>query len=78
MAIDKINNINDLEEILYDGTKEEIEEALNEYKVSYKYDEGTRSFSVTSMKLMEMSRGYKSHYTPNCVEYFGVKYKYKE
>ncbi len=27
------------------------------------------------MKILEASIGYKSHYTPNCVKYFGNKYK---
>lgn len=78
MKIDKINSINDLEKILYDGTKEEIEKVLEDYKVSYEYNKKYRSFNVTSMKLMEMSRGYKSHYKPNCVEYFETKYQYNE
>lgn len=78
MTIDKIKNINDIEEILYNGSKEDIEKVLKQYKVSYKYSEEYRSFNVTSIELLETSRGYKSHYTPNCVECFGNNYEYKE
>ncbi len=78
MEIDKIKDINDIEEILYDGTKEDIETVIKMYEVSYEYCEKYRSFSSTSMKLLETVKGYKSHYTPNCVKYFGNKYEYKE
>lgn len=77
MEIDNMKNIDDIEEILYDGARKDIEKVLKQYKISYEYSKECRSFKVNSMKLLEVSIGYKSHYTPNCVKYFGYKYTYK-
>ena len=78
MRNESLMDIDELEEILYDGTKEEIKKVLEEYKVSYEYTKKSRSFKVTSLLLNETCRGYKSHYIPNCVKYFGKKYMYKK
>ena len=74
MTEDNTEELIDLEEKLYDGSMEEIEEILNKYKISYSYSEKYRSFSWESAKLNIISKGYKCHYTPNCVKYFGNEY----
>ena len=71
-------DMDELEEVLYDGSKEKIKKVLEDYKVSYEYEEEYRSFNVTSLLLNETCRGYKSHYMPKCVKYFGKKYIYKD
>ena len=78
MEEDNTEKLIDLEEKLYDGNKEEIEKILNDYKVSFNYSIEIRGFSWESNKLNIICRGYKSHYVPNCVKYFGNKYEYKE
>lgn len=65
----------DIENVLYEGSKNEIEEILKEYEVSYKYDKDNKNFSVKSLKLQEISRGYKTNAEPNCVKFFGNNYK---
>ena len=69
-------DIDDLEEVLYIGTKEQIEKILLNYKISYAYNETYRSFNVTSILLNKTCRGYKSHDIPKCVKYFGKSYSY--
>lgn len=64
----------DIEDTLYDGTKENIESILNKYKVSYKYNEENKNLEVKSLKINQISRGYKSEKKPNCVKYFGNNY----
>lgn len=64
-----------IEEILYNGSKEEIENIIKEYKISYSYNEKNKSFEFDSMKLLEKSRGYGNNDIPKCVEYFGATYK---
>ncbi len=44
-------NMSDIEDILYDGTKEEIERILNEYKISFSYN--SNNFYFESKKLFE-------------------------
>lgn len=65
----------DIENVLYEGNKNEIEKILKEYEVSYKYDKNNKNFSVKSLKLQEISRGYKTNTEPNCVKFFGNNYK---
>ena len=65
----------DIENVLYDGTKEEIEKTLEEYKISFSYN--SNNFSFESKKLLQTSRGDNSSKKPNCVLYFGNMYKYK-
>lgn len=72
----KIVDMIEIENVLYDGNKDEIERVLKEYKVSYKYDKNNRNFSFKSLKLQEISRGYKVNNEPNCVKYFGSTYNY--
>lgn len=71
----KTLDIIDIENILYTGNKEEINKIINEYKVSYNYNEKNNSFEFESMKLLEKSRGYGSREIPNCVKYFGAVMK---
>ena len=59
-------------------SKEEIKKVLEEYKISYEYTEKYRSFKVTSLLSNETCSGFKNHYIPNCVKYFGKKYMYKK
>lgn len=72
----ELMNMDELEDVLYNETKEQIEKVLLNYKVSYVYEEMYRSFNVTSLLLNETCRGYKSHYVPKCVKYFGKSYCY--
>lgn len=63
--------IDDILEILFDGTKEIIEKILEEQKISYSFSENLESYTVKNNKTLEVVRGNKCHYTPNCVKYFG-------
>ena len=65
-------DILEIEDILYDGSKEEIEKILKEYKISFYYN--SNNFSFESKKLSQVSRGYNCNNKPNCVIYFGEKY----
>lgn len=71
----KIRDMIDIENVLYEGNKNEIEKILKEYEVSYKYDKDNKNFSIKSLKLQEISRGYKTNTEPNCVKIFGNNYK---
>lgn len=63
--------IDDILEILFDGTKEEIEKALKEQKISYTFADNLEAYTVKNNNTLEVVRGSKCHYTPNCVKYFG-------
>lgn len=63
--------IDDILEILFDGTKEKIEKILKEQKISYSFSENLESYTVKNNKTLEVVRGNKCRYTPNCVKYFG-------
>jgi len=65
-------NMIDIENILYDGNKDEINKIINEYEISYNYNKENNSFEFESMKLLEKSRGYGSNEIPNCVKFFGA------
>ncbi len=67
-------DILEIEDILYDGTKEDIEKILKEYKISFSYN--SNNFSFESKKLSQISRGIGGNKKPNCVLYFGSVYKY--
>ena len=62
----------DIENILYDGSKEEIEEILKEYEISFSYI--SNNFNFESKKLLQISKGYNSAQKPNCVTYFGENF----
>ena len=70
----KIDDMIDIENILYEGNKEEKAKILKKYKVSYQYDKNNKRFSIKSLKLQEVCRGYKTNIEPNCVKYFGNIY----
>lgn len=55
----EIHDMIDIENVLYEGNKNEIEKILKEYEVSYRYDKDNKNFSIKSLKLQEISRGYK-------------------
>lgn len=65
----------DIENVLYEGNKNQIEKILEEYEVSYKYDKDNKNFSIKSLKLQEIIRGYKTNIEPKCVKFFGNDYK---
>lgn len=63
--------IDDILEILFDGTKEEIEKVLKEQKISYNFANNLEAYTVKNNNTLEVVRGSKCHYMPNCVKYFG-------
>lgn len=63
--------IDDILEILFDGTKEEIERMLKEQKISYSFANSLEAYTVKNNNTLETVRGNKCHYIPNCVKYFG-------
>ena len=63
--------IDDILEILFDGTKEEIKNVLKEQKISYTFADNLEAYTVKNNNTLEVVRGSKCHYTPNCVKYFG-------
>lgn len=67
--------IDDVLEILFDGTKEEIEKVLKEQKISYSFADDLEAYTIKNNNTLEVVRGSKCHYTPNCVKCFGNKYK---
>ena len=66
--------IDEIEDILYTGSKEEILKVLEEYKITYKYNEQYNSLYFESGKLNEIIKAKGCHYIPKCVVYFGKKY----
>lgn len=70
--------IDDILKILFDGEKIDIEKMLKEQKISYSFTENLQGYTVKNNKTLEVVRGNKCHYTPNCVKYFGNNYEYIE
>lgn len=66
--------IDDILEILFDGTKEKIEKVLKEQKIAYSFADNLEAYTVKNSNTLEVVRGSKCHYTPNCVKYFGKEY----
>ena len=69
--------IDDILEILFDGTKEEIEKVLKEQKISYSFADDLEAYTIKNNSKLEVVSGSKCHYTPNCVKYFGKEYIYE-
>ena len=67
--------IDDIIKILFDGKKKEIKEALKKEKASYSFTKDLEAYTIKSDKTLEIVRGYKCHYKPNCVKYFGNQYE---
>lgn len=67
--------IDDILEILFDREKEEIEKVLKEQRISYSFTDDLEAYTIKNNNTLEVVRGNKCHYTPNCVKYFGNKYK---
>lgn len=67
--------IDDMLEILFDGEKEEIEKVLKGENISYSFTEDLQAYTIKNNKTLEIVRGNKCHYIPNCVKYFGNKYE---
>lgn len=63
--------IDDILEVLFNGSKEEIEKILKEQKISYSFADNLEAYTVRNNNTLEVVRGSKCHYTPNCVKYFG-------
>ena len=66
----------DVEDILYDGTKEEMEllQCPNcRNAIYYKYNIETKTMEIGCLKCGYLSRGYGA-YRPNCVEEYGNSY----
>ena len=66
----------DVDEILFDGTKKEIEnvrcvECNNALK--YEFDEEYHTFTVWCHNCRLIIKGCKAHYKPNCAIFFGNK-----
>ena len=66
--------IDNILEILFDGTKEEIERMLKEQKISYSFANSLEAYTVKNNNTLEIVRGNKWHYIPNCVKCFGKKF----
>lgn len=64
----------DIEEILYNGSKKQIEDTMKKFEITYKYGEKSKSLEIKSNKINQISRGYNSEKIPNCVKYFGNEY----
>lgn len=69
--------IDDILEILFDGTKEKIKKVLKEQRISYSFSNNLEAYTVTNNNTLEVVRGNKCHYTPNCVKYFGKEHIYE-
>ncbi len=69
--------IDDILEILFDGTKEKIKKVLKEQRISYSFSNNLEAYTVTNNNTLEVVRGSKCHYTPNCVKYFGKEHIYE-
>ena len=63
----------DIDDILYDGTKEEIEKVVCPdcgEKIAYRYSDDVNSFEVSCKGCGHLSRANGSP-KPNCVLYYG-------
>jgi len=73
-----LNNVlEEIETVLFDGTKEEIVntvESINDTPIYYEYSEDYRRFRVVCGKSETVSNGV--YMIPNCVEIFGVRYQF--
>lgn len=70
------NNWDDVEDVLYDGAKEDIEKIVCPdcgEKIQYKYSEESNSFEIRCIHCGHISRETGCP-KPNCVEYFGAEY----
>ena len=82
--------IDDILEILFDGTKEEIDKNttyIEQIKKNLDYEfymtndkcnaDDLEAYTIKNNSTLEVVRGSKCHYTPNCVKYFGKEYIYE-
>ncbi len=51
--------IDNILEILFDGTKEEIEKVLKEQKISYSFADDLKSYTVKNNNTLEVIRGFR-------------------
>ena len=68
----------DVDDVLYDGTKEEIEKVICPdcgNKIKYKFSDNPRTFEVSCKKCGYISRATGGP-VPKCVEYFGKEYNW--
>jgi len=66
--------IDDIIEILFDGSKEKIKEILEKEKITYNFAEDLQVYTIKNINTLEVVKGNKCHYKPNCVKYFGNNY----
>lgn len=76
----RLNDWGDVEEVLYNGEKEDIEKIVCPdcgEKIRYRYSEEVGGFEIRCIHC-----GYISRETgapePKCVEYFGVEYDWND
>lgn len=69
----------DIDDILYDGTKEDIESIVCPdcgKKISYRYSDTPRGFEVSCKGCGYLSRSTGGP-KPKCVDYFGNEYEWE-
>lgn len=69
-------DIDDIVDILCYGKESQIKKILKEYEINYSFSEDGE-YTIENGETMESIRGYGIK-NPNCVKYFGEKYKYSE
>lgn len=70
----------DIDDILYDGTKKEMDKVLCpdcSSKISYRYSDNPRGFEVRCAGCGYLSRSMGGD-RPNCVDIFGNEYDWSE
>ena len=76
--MEKPNNWDDVEDILYDGSQEEIEQIVCPdcgSKIQYRYGLESTSFEIRCLHCGYISRATGSP-KPKCVSYFGNEHQF--
>ena len=76
----QLNDWYDVEDVLYDGEKEDIEKIVCPdcgKKIQYKYSEETNFFEIRCVHCGQILREIGSP-KPKCVEYFGAEYDWND
>lgn len=75
---EQYNDIDDICEVLYNGTKEEINNIIKELKIEYTFDKYIPEFSINIEKLgVKLRRKGVKKTKYKCIKYFGYKFSYK-
>ena len=69
-------DIDDIIDVLCDGSKEQIEKVLKENKLTYSFDE-SGEYSIYNKDTYELVRGH-GIFNPNCTKYFGKEYDWND